>query len=387
MRVAFPMSSAIAVVSFLAIASTRGGTSVSAFQSAPRRASARPASDRPTSTAHRQSVAAFLSRKGVASPLTPTASTTADGVYGDDASPSAKRTIALPRITSDGTTAKTVAATAATVLTYVINNQYSLGPVLGSSVVALASAIALGPTRPVLQLAALCGSFAGMARSAVIPSPAAAFVLGVVCSYMIRLFDRRKWLIGKGGRLGFIAQCACTSTFVALRYGMRVVPSSIRTMLESVLGDVVAPAALADFSLYKSLSAVSVLSTLSPMILSTIGGAFFMQLWKICAAKLKLDRIATPTAAVGATGAIAALIGPTVAGPAFVGSFVAMSAPTVLADGKALAASSALSVFAWVAMTGVLIGGWGGKMGTAALLGVLLYGLLLEKSGDKINRE
>jgi len=282
----------------------------------------------------------------------------------------------LPTVTSDGTIAKTCTATAATVITYIINNHFNLGPVMGSSVVALASAIALGPNRPVLQLAALCGSFAGMARKAVIPTPGAAIVLGLVCSYMIRLFDRRKWLIGKGGRLGFISQAACTSTFVALRYGLRVVPSSIRSMLESVLGEIVEPAALGDLSLYKSLSAVGVSTTLLPMILSTIAGAFFMQYFKQYASKLSLPRFATPTAAVGATGAIAALVGPVVAGPAFVGSFVAMSAPTVLENSKALAVASALSAVGWIGMTGLLLGGWGGKMGTAALMGVIMYGIL-----------
>ena len=318
-------------------------------------------------------------------PLASTASSTAADCFDDSGANAkeARRRIALPTVTSDGTVAKTCAATAATVITYIVNNQYNLGPVMGSSVVALASAIALGPTRPVVQLAALCGSFAGMARQAVIPSPAAAVVLGLVCSYMIRLFDRQKWLIGKGGRLGFIAQVACTSTFVVLRDGLRVIPSSIRSMLESILGEVVAPAALVDLNLYKSLSVAGAATTLAPMILSTIAGAFFMSFFKEYASKLSLPRLATPTAAVGATGAIAALVSPTVAAPAFVGSFIAMSAPTVLKNRKALALASALSAVAWVGMTGLLLGGWGGKMGTAALLGVLMYGALPKGSEDK----
>lgn len=315
-------------------------------------------------------------------PLASTASSTVADGFGDSGANAkeARRRIALPTVTSDGTVAKTCAATAATVITYIFNNQYNLGPVLGSSVVALASAIALGPSRPVMQLAALCGSFAGMARPAVIPSPAAAVVLGLVCSYMIRLFDRQKWLIGKGGRLGFIAQVACTSTFVVLRYG---VPSSIRSMLESILGEVVAPAALVDLSLYKSLSVAGAATTLVPMILATIAGAFFMIFFKDYASKLSLPRLATPTAAVGATGAIAALVSPTAAGPAFVGSFIAMSAPTVLKNRKSLALASALSAVAWVGMTGLLLGGWGGKMGTAALLGVLMYGTLPKGRKEK----
>ena len=119
------------------------------------------------------------------------------------------------------------------------------------------------------------------------------------------------------------------------------------------------------------------------MILSTIAGAFSMLYFKEYASKLSLPRLATPTAAVGATGAIAALVSPAVAGPAFIGSFVAMSAPTVLANRKALAAASALSAVGWVGMTGLLLGGWGGKMGTAALLGVIMYGSLGDTKGKE----
>ena len=317
-------------------------------------------------------------------PLASTASSAAaDDNSAKKVANKSQRRIVLPTVTSDGTISKTCAATAATVVTYIVNNQYNMGPVMGSSLVALASAVVLGPSRPVLQLAALCGSFAGMARHAVIPTPAAAVVLGLVCSYMIRLFDRQKWLIGKGGRLGFIAQVACTSTFVALRFGLRVIPNSISSLLVPVLGEVVAPAALVDLSLYRSLSVSGICATLPPMILSTIAGAFSMLYFKECASKLSLPRLATPTAAVGATGAIAALVSPAAAGPAFIGSFVAMSAPTVLENRKALAAASALSAVGWVGMTGLLLGGWGGKMGTAALLGVIMYGSL----GDTMGKE
>ena len=62
---------------------------------------------------------------------------------------------------------------------------------------------------------------------------------------------------------------------------------------------------------------------------------------------------------------------------AYVGSFVAMSAPSVLGGGWALGLASALSAVAWaIPMKGLLLGGWGGKMGTAALVGVLSYDAL-----------
>ncbi|KAL3894361.1 MAG: hypothetical protein SGARI_007770, partial [Bacillariaceae sp.] len=54
-----------------------------------------------------------------------------------------------------------------TLLTYYLNNFTPLGPVKASSVVGIAASLALPLP---LALAAFCGSFAGMAKPAVIPA-------------------------------------------------------------------------------------------------------------------------------------------------------------------------------------------------------------------------
>ena len=56
----------------------------------------------------------------------------------------------------------------------------------------------------------------------------------------------------------------------------------------------------------------------------------------------------------------------------YCGSFVAMSSAPVLPDREQLGFAAALSGVVLVALEGVLYGGWGGKGGTVAFLGVVL---------------
>mmetsp|Transcript_16880 Transcript_16880/g.21066 ORF Transcript_16880/g.21066 Transcript_16880/m.21066 type:complete len:342 (-) Transcript_16880:223-1248(-) len=90
-----------------------------------------------------------------------------------------------------------ITITAATMATFALNNYFlKLGPVLSSSVIGLLSAIVLPPK---LALAALCGSFAGMAKTAVIPGVAPSAALGFICALTMSLFDK-KILAGRGRR-------------------------------------------------------------------------------------------------------------------------------------------------------------------------------------------
>lgn len=86
------------------------------------------------------------------------------------------------------------------------------------------------------------------------------------------------------------------------------------------------------------------------------------------------QRLSSSVAASSVTGLLSAAILPaSMAGPVFCGSFVAMSSPDQLKTYGSMIASSALAGMCQVAMSGVLLGGWGGKLGTAALLGVSSY--------------
>lgn len=277
----------------------------------------------------------------------------------------------------DGKLAKTSALIAGTVATYVLHNQVaSMGPVQASGIVGLFSTLLL-PEK--LALAALCGSFAGMAKAAVVPTMFSAGLLGVTCAGMLSLFDRKACFVGFGGRLGFIAQCACTFQFLLFKYGQRAwqaIPA-----LETTLGVTSPTAKLVDFSLYE-MTTGSIKAQVPPLVLFTVAGALFMRLWKHLTSRLP-NKISNSVAAVSMTGLLGGLYLPaSIAGPAFCGSFVAMSSPTILPSLVALVLASILAGVSQLGLTGMLLGGWGGKLGTAAFMGVLGYRLLVKATNE-----
>lgn len=259
--------------------------------------------------------------------------------------------------------AGSIAVAFATFSTYILNNQMNLGPIKASSVVGLASA-ALLPEK--MALAAFCGSFAGMARSTVMPTKLAAAALGIMCAIVMKIFDSQKWIIGFGGRLGFISQCACTMQFLIHKFALG----------GAIFGTTAAAAKVVEMSMYNTGAAA--LSNLPMLVFGTVAGAFFMRLWKKAVSPYSA-RFASTTAAVSATGLLASYF--PIAGSAFCGSFVAMAAPTILPDQKALLLASMLAAVSQLGMAGVLLGGWGGKLGSAAFFGVLSYRLLAKFFG------
>jgi hypothetical protein len=277
----------------------------------------------------------------------------------DDEARTSKRT---PRTENN---ARNIVVALSVFSTYLLNNHANLGPIRASSMVGLMAAVTLPET---LALAAVCGSFAGMARATVIPTKTAAAVLGIMCAIVLNLFDKNRWLIGFGGRLGFISQCACTVQFLLHKY-------AFRGALAALLGTMATTAKVAELSVYKNTGVVA-LSHFPLLTVTTVAGAIFMRLWKQAVSPYS-QRLASTAAAVSATGWLAASCFPmAVAGPIFCGSFVAMAGQAILPDRRALLLASALAGVSQIAMTGLLLGGWGGRLGTAAFLGVLSYRLL-----------
>ena len=251
---------------------------------------------------------------------------------------------------------------AATVGTFVLNNSLNLGPVKASSLVGLVSTLILPLP---LAIAAFCGGFAGMATTNVIPGLGASSVLGLVCAAMITLFDRQKWLLGVGGRLGFIAQCSCTAQFL---------------MASLLFGAPPAPAALVGSTPLN----FSKLATQLPMVASlTVAGALAMRYWKHLVAdkSVRLTNVVGSVSVVGLASGLA--LPPAMAGPIFCGTFVAMAAPTKLPTLMSLVWASILAGAAQQSLAGVMLGGWGGKLGTAALMGVLAYRGLVKMVPDE----
>lgn len=288
-----------------------------------------------------------------------------------EANPGSQQPSPVPmlRLLDNDATKTAVSAIIGTVLTFVSNNILELGPVQASSVVSLLVSLAL-PEK--LAIAAACGSFAGMAKTAVIPTIKESMILGGICASILILCDKKKWLIGVGGRLGFIAQCACTAQFITFSFFR--VPSE--------------PAALVG-----SYPALEKLLLQLPLVsLFTILGAVYMKLWKQVMASQSIKathfrplykRLSTTVAAVGATGLLATITSPQFAGPVFCGSFVAMSSPSKLDSDGAVVGACLLGGLSQQLLVGVLLGGWGGKLGTASLMGVVFYNLLLSAKRQK----
>lgn len=247
-----------------------------------------------------------------------------------------------------------ISAVFGTVLTFVLNNYYALGPVQASSVTTLFVSLVL-PEK--LAIPAVCGSFAGMAKTTVIDGVKSSLILGCMCAIMLKIFDEQKWLVGVGGRLGFIAQCACTFQFVVTSFFHNPSESAALIGYYPKIGELI--------------------SGLPLICLSTVVGAIFMKAWKeiiILQSQNKTyfqsvyKQLSTNAAAVGVTGLIATLLSPaSIAGPVFCGSFISMSSPSKLSSWRALIIASLLGGLSQQLLSGVLVGGWGGKLGTASL--------------------
>lgn len=247
------------------------------------------------------------------------------------------------------------------VVTFALNNFLPFGPIPAASTVGIIATTLL-PER--FALAAFCGAFAGMARLAVVPGFRPALVLGTLCASIFALFDKQKWLVGIGGRLGLIAQIACTTQFL---FSSIILPPF--------------PGGAKFIGSYPPLRML--LSELLPTCLHTVFGALVMSIWmdtmKMKAQKNKshhrvaitCNRLSTSVAAVSATGLVASLIPVISAGPAFSGSLIAMSSPLRIETYGGLVGASLVGGLCQIALSSVLLGGWGGKLGTASLLGVL----------------
>lgn len=247
----------------------------------------------------------------------------------------------------------------ATVATYIIHNfSTGINPVQASGIVSIAATLLLPEYA---ALAGMCGSFAGMVSTAVVPTIWMVCLLGIVCAGMLSLFDRKDWFVGYGGRLGFISQVACTVLFLVSEFAIWVFHAETPGHSQ-----------LVDLSLYR-LNSEELKSQLPVAIVFTVLGAIFMRLYKYTTVQFP-NRISNSVAAVGMTGLLGGFLPPTMCGAAYCGAFVAMSAaPSILPSMYALFIASILAGMSQLALAGLLNDGWGGKLGTASFLGVVVY--------------
>eukprot|EP00968_Pinguiococcus_pyrenoidosus_P018032 scaffold1849_cov239-Pinguiococcus_pyrenoidosus.AAC.3 len=114
-------------------------------------------------------------------------------------------------------------------------------------------------------------------------------------------------------------------------------------------------------------------SVLKTWVIFTMVGGFFMRLWQFVF-KRTTARLGSPVMSVGMTGVTMGLLFPPQAAAAAIGgSFCAMASKDVLPTLRALGLVLAFTGVWQFIFTGVLYGGWAGKLGTSALVANLIY--------------
>lgn len=259
-----------------------------------------------------------------------------------------------------------------TFLTWYAQSQYS--SVMASSALTLICSMIFDKR---LGQAAFCGSFAGMCSSAVIPSWSLAVSLGAMTSFLFEaLIHYQNAYLGVGGRLGMTAFLA-TSFIAAV--------SNVST------GFSMAPI---------SLAALKSNAVLSMAFWHAVGSVATIALREASDDSAAADPVRA-SAVVGLAGALL-LKDKTAALALYGGSFVGMSLPSRLMYGpnptgdKSNTLASILSTFAVAGALGGIIhgatnsfgwwlGGWGGKAGTCAFLGCLLYRGIRKSVGSVVS--
>lgn len=262
-----------------------------------------------------------------------------------------------------------------TYLTWYAQAQYS--NVMASAAVTLICSMVFDKR---LGQAAFCGTFAGMCSKAIIPTSELALSLGIVTSFLFEvLIHYQNVFLGIGGRLGMTAFLATSIVAAAtgVSTGFKVSSISINKIKKS---------------------------TILPMALwHAIGSVATIVLREASDDSSAADPVRA-SAVIGLTGALL-LENKTAALAVYGGSFVGMSLPSRLMRGvipgrgisKPLTVLSILFSFALSGAIGGVIhgatinwnmwsGGWGGKAGTCAFIGCLLYRLLSKILNSLVGR-
>lgn len=224
-----------------------------------------------------------------------------------------------------------------------------------------------------LRLACYCGAFVGMASKQALASALQALLVGFAAGSLVLPFlDGRRpkgsgeaLFQGCGGRLGFAAMLTCAAwVYLQALWGAR--PSGM-----SLVALPLPPLSIS-------------LTGFKTLLVSTLLGALATKGWmNVMGRSLKgeyANRLANSVTASGLVGCACFCLPVAVnAGAVFAGSFVAMSAPTVLASYKEVAIAAILTAIVQALMGGILTGGWSGRLGTAAVVGVVLFRAMKDK--------
>ena len=239
-------------------------------------------------------------------------------------------------------------------------------PLVAAVVVGLMSA----PLRPLAAFLAplYCGAFAGTTSMGIVKGPRTMLGLAVICATMFEAFERNELFPGKGGRLGMCA--TLSSALLTLLCGKTHLRKEVGAFTAAVAAWLAAVAA--DPSLVVGAGQLTVKMCVPAFAAASSGAVISTALRR---------RGWGPVPASALCGALGTLgIGGGAGGLFYMGSFIGMSAN---ANDKEMApyvtqilAANLAAIF-FLAFGQFILAGVGGKLGAAALLGVLACGSLV----------
>jgi hypothetical protein len=256
-----------------------------------------------------------------------------------------------------------LAVATGTLSAWLLQSNWKLAsPLVAAVVVGLTSA----PLSPLaaFQAPLYCGAFAGTTSLCIVKDPGTMLGLAVICATMFETFERKKLFPGKGGRLGMCA--TLSSALLTLLCGKMHLRKEVGAFFAKVAAWLTAVAA--DPSLVVGAGQLCVPAFVAASSGAVISTALRRRGW-------------APVSASALCGALGTLgIGGGTGGLFYMGSFIGMSAnandkeaaPFVT---QILAANLAALFF--LAFGQFVLAGVGGKLGAAALLGVLACGSLV----------
>ncbi|GMH85292.1 hypothetical protein TrVE_jg7798 [Triparma verrucosa] len=206
-----------------------------------------------------------------------------------------------------------------------------------------------------------CGAFAGTSAMSLMSTPLNSIYLGLIAAILFEAFERFKLFTGKGGRLGMCATMSST-VFTAVR-GRLALGSELKAFIKSI------PCSTnAAFAVATQATVVGAGGALVMPGLAASAGAVLCTLMR--------RRGFSPVTASSLVGSLGIWgIGGPLGALFYAGTFVGMSADAASVETRSLkgqvVAAGVMTVIFQVLGRGFL-GGVGGKLGAAALGGVLV---------------
>lgn len=222
-----------------------------------------------------------------------------------------------------------------------------------------------------------CGAFAGTTSIGIVHEPRIAFGLALITATMFETFERLKLFPGRGGRLGMCA--TISSTLLTLLSGRLDVITELKVLFTRISTEIVTSPDIIDLA---AKSAPGISNTVIPSFTIASIGA-------VVSTFLRRKGLGpVPSSAIcGLIGTL--FIRGSIGGLFYMGSFIGMSADAndaALVDYRSQVLAAILATSFFMGFGQFVLAGVGGKLGAAALCGVLASSSIIRKAAirDKL---